>query len=184
MEEFKMKNVNVEMSNEALETVAGLFDITTEGVEKETLVTNINAAIDELKAAKVSRAKAKWYEVEGANPYNEGDVVKIISGDILVGRFAEVVRPSSKEKAIKAYLLTPKEGTRQGTLITLDFEKIELSEFVAVAPKATKTETPASENSDTAEEPTGDTTEDQTEEVVNEEPVVNEEQKGEEETVV
>lgn len=157
-----MKNVSIEMSNESLVVIAGLFDITTEGVETATLVESINSAIEDLKSGKASRAKAKWFEVEGAYPYTEGDVVKITSGDILVGRFAEVVRPSSKANAIKAYLLTPKEGERQGTLITLDFDKIEKSAFVPVAPKVTKkdtavTETPASSESQGASGESQDT---------------------------
>ncbi|MNO10597.1 hypothetical protein D3C76_01370 [compost metagenome] len=171
-----MKNVNVEMSNESLVTVAGLFDIATEGVEKETLVTNINTAIDELQAARASRAKSKWYEVENANPYNEGDVVKITSGDILVGRFAEVVRPSSKANAVKAYLLTPKEGARQGTLITLDFDKIEASKFEAVAPKATKpetTEAPAAVEPTGEDQPSGESTDNEEQQAPVEEEVVN-----------
>lgn len=140
-----MKNVSVEMNLEVLVAVANLFDIETEGVETEKLVEQINTAIESLKSNK-SRAKAKWYEAEGANPYAEGQTVKIVAGPGLIGRFAEVVRPSSKANAIKAYLLTPKEGERQGTLITLDFENIEASEFVPVAPKVTKQEeTPAAE---------------------------------------
>jgi hypothetical protein len=151
-----MKNVSLEMNNEALNVVAGLFDIEVEGVEKEALVEKVNAAIEDLKSGKVSRAKAKWFEVEGANPYVEGDVVKVIAGDGLIGRFCEVISPSSKKDAVKAFLLNPTTGERQGTLITMDFFKIEKSEFVAKAPKVTKKEetttTEASSTEETAQE--------------------------------
>lgn len=166
-----MKNVSMEMNNEVLEAVAGLFDITATGVEKEALVEQINGAIENLKSGAASRAKAKWFEAEGAYPYTEGDTVKIVAGPGLIGRFAEVIRPSSKKDAVKAFLLTPKEGERQGTLITLDFVNIEKSEFVPVAPKVTKKddtpaaeannntqlETPANSSTGDTQEPAGET---------------------------
>lgn len=102
------------------------------------------------KAPRTPRAKGqKWYET--TTPlYNQGDIVDIIAGPCLVGRQAEITRPSSKKDAMKCKLINPKDGTLQGTEITMDYYKIKLAEaknpvVEDVAPTVTNEEEVANE---------------------------------------
>ncbi|MNO10638.1 hypothetical protein D3C76_01780 [compost metagenome] len=87
------------------------------------------------------RAKgAKWYETT-APKYNTGDIVNIIAGPCLVGRKAEITQPSAKKDAMKCKLINPKDGTLQGTEITMDYYKLELFQAAGTsAPEAVEAE--------------------------------------------
>lgn len=73
--------------------------------------------------------KTKWYDEENADlPYAQGDIIEVHSGEILVGRKAQVVKMSAKKHAVKAILIHPVKGTLQGCIITLDYDKIQMAE--------------------------------------------------------
>lgn len=104
------------------------------------------------------RAKgAKWYETT-APLYNPGDIVNIIAGPCLVGRKAQITQPSAKKDAMKCKLINPKDGSLQGTEITMDYYKLELfkaagAEEVEVAEQPTS-EPVVNENPDGSAEDT------------------------------
>lgn len=88
------------------------------------------------ETAPVSAApKQKWHEVEGAFPYKAGDRIEIVGGEILIGRKAEVVKPSAKKDALKCILINDRTGQLQKCTITMDFAKIQpfTGEIVAKA---------------------------------------------------
>ncbi|MNK38811.1 hypothetical protein D3C87_574070 [compost metagenome] len=72
--------------------------------------------------------KTKWYDEENANlPYAPGNIIEVHSGEILVGRKAQVVKMSAKKHAVKAILIHPVKGSLQGCIITLDYDKIQMA---------------------------------------------------------
>lgn len=68
----------------------------------------------------------KWYEEEGTFPYQDGDVVEIVSGKDLIGRKVMVKQPSTKKHALKGYLIHPVTGNLQKTFISIDFDRVVL----------------------------------------------------------
>ncbi|AEO93895.1 gp652 [Bacillus phage G] len=99
------------------------------------------------QAAQTARAKRekapkvevkKWYEEEGANPYEPGDVVKIIGGKDLIGRLLKTIEPSTKKDMIKGKLIHPVTGKLQNTVISIAFERLELHQKAAEAEAAEK----------------------------------------------
>lgn len=77
----------------------------------------------------VTRMKApKWYEESNAFPYQDGDIVEIVSGKDLVGRKVMVKQPSAKKNALKGHLIHPITGELQKTFLSVDFDRIELRE--------------------------------------------------------
>lgn len=78
------------------------------------------------------RVKAKkWFEEEGAFPYQAGDVVEIVSGKDLIGRKLQVIEPSAKKDMVKGRLVHPVTGGLQGTVIAIAFDRIQLLESAA-----------------------------------------------------
>lgn len=128
-----MKKVTIETNYKALQEIAKLFDLKAVGVKAETLVEEINAKIDEMKAP---AKKGKWYENE-TPAFAEGDMALVKSG-WAVGRRVTIVKPSAKKNAFKAQLLSPKDGALQGTLVTVDECDLELyiPQLPAILPEA------------------------------------------------
>ena len=83
-------------------------------------------AAEEKKEEK--RKPGKWYEQDGAFPYQKGDVVQVVGGPILMNRKASVVQPSAKKNALKGHLIHPVHGHLQKTLVNFDFDNIKLIE--------------------------------------------------------
>lgn len=69
-------------------------------------------------------AKQKWFEIENSFPYAVGEQLVVVAGPSLIGRRVLVEKPSAKKEALKCYLVNPKTGEKQGTLITMDFAKL------------------------------------------------------------
>lgn len=144
----KKKPVLIGMINDKLDAIAnGEVEIKVETPEtpvdeaNETETPSVPATPAATTTPKASRQPAtprakgaKWYET--TTPiYNEGDIVDIIGGPCLIGRQAQITRPSAKKDAMKCKLINPKDGTLQGTEITMDYWKLKL------AKKAGETET-------------------------------------------
>lgn len=82
---------------------------------------------EDVTAGPVQQRGQKWHEVEGAYPYVAGDHIEIVQVEpkqILVGRYLEVTQPSRARNALKGFLINPKTGEKQGTEITVHFDRI------------------------------------------------------------
>jgi len=124
-----MKNVNV--IGEVGKTLGQHYVEAMEMKSEEVVVINevpVNET-PEVPAAPAEKPKAKkWFEEEGAFPYNEGDVVQIIAGKDLHLRKAVVVGPSAKKGALKAQLIHPVKNEPQKTQCSFDFDRLLLIE--------------------------------------------------------
>jgi hypothetical protein len=106
----------------------------------------------ETGTATPERAKAvRWYEEEKCQ-YEVNQIVDI-SASQLQGRQAQVTRPSAKKHAIKAFLINPKDGSLQGTEVTLNYSDVKLAdhrktpeEYKAEAESKKATKEPVSES--------------------------------------
>ncbi|MNJ89973.1 hypothetical protein D3C87_75610 [compost metagenome] len=116
-----MKKLTGEIKLEIAVQIGQLFDINGEGKELETLVNEINEKIEILNTAKPAKA-GKWYENTELT-HNEGDKVEAVDG-WAKGRLIQIVKPSAKVDAFKGYLINPKDGSTQGTLVTVDAKDI------------------------------------------------------------
>ncbi|MNB84021.1 hypothetical protein D3C81_384470 [compost metagenome] len=138
-----MKKFTVEQYGEA-KVVAKEFGINSVGKKKQDLVDLVNEAIAKKEAEKVAKPakKEKWY----ANGYgfNPSDVVIIESKtiekagetkEILQGRKASIIGPSTNEGMVKAFLFDEKTGQLLNCPITLEIAKInkEETQIVLVA---------------------------------------------------
>lgn len=74
----------------------------------------------------VRQAAKKWFEEEGAFPYNEGDVVIIVGGKDLKDRKLQITGPSAKKDMVKGQLIHPITGGLQNTTIAIAFDRLEL----------------------------------------------------------
>ena len=122
-----MEKVTIETNYNVMKELAKKLEINYVGVKKEDLVKIINQKIKESKPKK----GGKWYEKEGSFPYKEGDIVVIVNhpNKAIIGRMVEVVGPSTKRNAIKGHLISPKDGGRQKTCLSLDFDMVELKQM-------------------------------------------------------
>ncbi|MDF2534162.1 MAG: hypothetical protein K0R18_319 [Bacillales bacterium] len=109
--------------------INGIIAAMDEQDAKRTAMVVVETPAAEATKAKVEKApkekKLKWFEAEGAFPYQAGDIIEIVAGDILIGRKAQVVKPSAKAEALKCILLHPTTGELQKCTITMDFVKIQ-----------------------------------------------------------
>ena len=79
----------------------------------------------QIEVQEVKKA-GKWFEMENAFPFTEGSLATITNhqNKAILGRMVEVVGPSTKRNALKGYLINPKNGQRQNTCLSLDFDMI------------------------------------------------------------
>ena len=119
-----MKKITIETNYNVMKEMAKELGINYVGVKKEDLVKMINEKIE--KQNKKPVKKGKWYEQEGAFPFQIGDLAIITNhpNKGILGRMVEIVGPSSKRNAVKCYLINPKNGGRQKTCLSLDFDMI------------------------------------------------------------
>ncbi|MDF2534239.1 MAG: hypothetical protein K0R18_396 [Bacillales bacterium] len=118
-----MKKLTNETNYKVAQEIGKLFDLKVVGVKAETLITQINEAIDKMAATQAPKA-GKWYEVE-TPAFKEGDIVNVVSG-WATGRQVQIVKPSAKRNAFKGKLFNPKTGETQDTLVGVDEIDIEL----------------------------------------------------------
>ena len=127
-----MKKVNMETNWNTIKETAKELGVKFVGVNKEVIIENINAKIDEMEAQKASeqpevkKESGKWYNQEGAFPYTEGSLMIITShkNQAIVGRMVEVAGPSTKRNAVKCWLINEKTGGKQKTCLSLDFDMV------------------------------------------------------------
>lgn len=119
----KLLNGEVLESTEVVENGEVLVDQGTNELE----VTG-TAETTKTPAAEEKPKKLKWYEEEGAFPYQAGDTVQIITGKDLHLRKAVVVGPSTKKNALKAQLIHPIKNEPQKTQCSFDFDRLLLIE--------------------------------------------------------
>lgn len=121
-----MKKVNEKTEWNVIKEMAKELGLKFVGVKKEILIEQVNNKIDELKASEKPKKSGKWFEQEGAFPYTEGSLAIITNhkNKAIVGRMVEIVGPSTKRNAIKCWLINPKNGGRQKTCLSLDFEMV------------------------------------------------------------
>ena len=126
-----MKKVNAETNWNTIKETAKELGIKFVGVAKETIIENINNKIEEMEAAKAKETETKkptgkWYEQEGAFPYQAGDLMIITNhkNAAILNRMVEIAGPSTKRNAVKCWLINPKTGGRQKTCLSLDFDMV------------------------------------------------------------
>ena len=135
-----MKKVNAETNWNTIKETAKELDIKFVGVKKEILIQEINAKIEEMEAAKKEKApKGKWYDQEGAFPYQAGGLMVITNhkNSAIVGRMVEIAGPSTKRNAVKCWLINEKTGGRQKTCLSLDFDMV--TEYIPQYPVVVET---------------------------------------------
>lgn len=130
-----MKKLNMETKFNVVKEMANELGIKYVGVKKEVIIENINNKIDEIEASKSQESQetpketkkaGKWYEQEGAFPYTEGTLMIITNhpNKAIVGRMVEVSGPSTKRNAVKCFLISGKNGQKQKTHLSLDFDMV------------------------------------------------------------
>lgn len=121
VESLEVTLPEAEQTNEETEVLAN-----EEQTEVETPEVEQSAEQVEQPTSEGKTKSKKWYEEEDAFPYQDGDVVEIVSGKDLIGRKVMVKQPSTKKNALKGYLIHPVTGNLQKTFISVDFDRIEL----------------------------------------------------------
>ena len=105
-----MKKVNAETNWNTIKETAKELGVKFVGVNKEILIQEINTKIEEMEAAKKEETKAskgKWYDQEGAFPYQAGGLMVITNhkNQAIVGRMVEIAGPSTKRNAVKCFFI-------------------------------------------------------------------------------
>lgn len=129
VEEIMEEAETPQAAEEVIESV--VEEVVEEVVEQPQLT--VVPKEETTETPKTVRTTGKWYEQDGAFPYQAGQKIEITEMEntkhsFLNGREAVIVGPSTKKNAVKAQLVNPKNGKLQKTECTFNYSEIKLVE--------------------------------------------------------
>lgn len=120
--EKTIERISMDTEWKEMVSVAKSLGLNAIGKKKEIVVQMVNQKI----AEDSKEEKVKWHEIEGACPFQEGDILEVCNREHLAGRHLQMVEVSQREGFIRGYMINPKNGKLLKTLGSHRIDQLKL----------------------------------------------------------